>query len=155
MTWKVENRYYLKDILGKQLDETVSEVWLKEYEEKPKEETRKLPKEVYVIRATVPFADSYIVGFSYDEDTAIKNKETLESVRKAEIFRVEKIDLVEGQDMKDKIYLLIEAIPYEYGDPIGFFYDEKKAEKKKKELEEKDSCSWTRYRIEEIKLMEE
>ena len=95
ITWKVENKYYLKNVLGKQLNETVSEVWLKEYEEKPKEETRKLPKEVYVIRATVPFADSYIVGFSYDEDTAIKNKETLESVRKAEIFRVEKIDLME------------------------------------------------------------
>lgn len=95
MTWKVENRYYLKDVLGRQLDETVSEVWLKEYEEKSKEKNQNLPKKVYVIRATVPFADSYIVGFSYDEDTAIKNKETLESVRKAEIFRVEKIDLME------------------------------------------------------------
>lgn len=95
MTWKVENRYYLKDVLGRQLDETVSEVWLKEYEEKSKENNQNLPKEVYVIRATVPFADSYIVGFSYDKDTAIKNKETLESVRKAEIFKVEKIDLVE------------------------------------------------------------
>lgn len=29
--------------------------------------------------------------------------------------------------MKDKVYLLIEAAPYEYGDPIGFFYDEKKS----------------------------
>ena len=94
MTWKVENRYYLKDVLGRQLDETVSEAWLKEYEEKSKEKNQNLPKEVYVIRATVPFADSYIVGFSYDKDTAIKNKETLESVRKAEIFKVEKIDLV-------------------------------------------------------------
>ena len=36
--------------------------------------------------------------------------------------------------MKDKVYLLIEAAPYEYGDPIGFFYDEKKAKKKKEEL---------------------
>lgn len=95
MTWKVENRYYLKDVLGRQLDETVSEVWLKEYEEKSKENNQNFPKEVYVIRATVPFADSYIVGFSYDKDTATKNKETLESVRKAEIFRVEKIDLME------------------------------------------------------------
>ena len=95
MTWKVENRYYLKDVLGRQLDETVSEVWLKKYEEKSKEKNQNLPKKVYVIRATVPFADSYIIGFSYDEDTAIKNKETLESVRKAEIFRVEKIDLME------------------------------------------------------------
>lgn len=95
MTWKVENRYYLKDVLGRQLDETVSEVWLKEYEEKSKEKNQNLPKKVYVIRATVPFADNYIIGFSYDEDTAIKNKETLESVRKAEIFRVEKIDLME------------------------------------------------------------
>lgn len=93
MTWKVENKYYLKDVLGKQIDETVSETWLKNYEE-PKEEKLKLPKEVYVVRATVPFADSYIVGFSYDEDTAIKNKEALKSVRKAEIFRVEKIDLM-------------------------------------------------------------
>ena len=95
MTWKVENRYYLKDVLGRQLDETVSEAWLKEYEEKSKEKNQNLPKEVYVIRATVTFADSYIVGFSYDKDTAKKNKETLESVRKAEIFKVEKIDLVE------------------------------------------------------------
>lgn len=96
ITWKVENKYYLKNVLGKQLNETVSEVWLKEYEERPKEEKQKLPKEVYIIRASVPFADSYIVGFSYDKDTAIKTKETLESVRKAEIFRVEKIDLMEG-----------------------------------------------------------
>ena len=93
MTWKVENRYYLKDVLGKQIDETVSETWLRNYEE-PKEEKLKLPKEVYIVRATVPLADSYIVGFSYDEDTAIKNKEALKSVRKAEIFRVEKIDLM-------------------------------------------------------------
>lgn len=93
VTWKVENRYYLKDVLGRQIDETVSETWLRNYEE-PKEEKLKLPKEVYVIRATVPFADSYIVGFSYDKDTAIKNKETLQSARKAEIFRVEKIDLM-------------------------------------------------------------
>ena len=35
--------------------------------------------------------------------------------------------------MKDKVYLLIEAIPYEYGDPIGFFYDEEKGIKKCKE----------------------
>ena len=96
ITWKVENKYYLKNVLGKQLNETVSEVWLKEYEERPKEEKQKLPKEVYIIRASVPFADSYIVGFSYDKDTAIKTKETLESVRKAEIFRVEKIDFMEG-----------------------------------------------------------
>lgn len=101
MTWKVENRYYLKDTLGRQLDETVSETWLRNYEE-PKEEKLKLPKVVYV---------------------------------------------------------LIEAVPYEYGDPIGFFYDEEKAKKKKEELikseEERYGSSWVRYRIQEVDLMEE
>ena len=102
MTWKVENRYYLEDVLGRQLDETVSEVWLKEYEEKSKEKNQNLLK---------------------------------------------------------KVYLLIEAAPYEYGDPIGFFYDEEKAKKKKEELikleEERYGSSWVRYRIQEVDLMEE
>ena len=61
--------------------------------------------------------------------------------------------------MKDKVYLLIEAARYEYGDPIGFFYDEKKAKKKKEELikleEERYGSSWVRYRIQEVDLMEE
>ena len=62
-------------------------------------------------------------------------------------------------NMKDKVYLLIEAAPYEYGDPIGFFYDEEKAKKKKEELtkleEERYGSSWVRYRIQEVDLMEE
>lgn len=95
MTWKVENRYYLEDVLGKQLDETVSETWLRSYEE-PKEEKQKLPKEVYIIRADVPFAGSYVVGFSYDKEEAEKKKEALKNARKPEIFKVEKIYLVEG-----------------------------------------------------------
>ena len=69
VTWKIENRYYLKDSFGEKLKETVNEGWLREYgiESEKKKEENKLPKTIYLI-----LEDRATIGFCYSKKEAIK-----------------------------------------------------------------------------------
>lgn len=101
VTWKIENRYYLKDSFGERLKETVNECWLREYgiESEKKKEENKLPKTIYLI-----LEDRATIGFCYSKKEAIKKVNQLKQEAKKHPGRIFKdveyeykeISLMEG-----------------------------------------------------------